>query len=145
MEVGINDDVPSSTSGYVCEQEQIASYCPVGWTYYNDVLGYEGHDSCLKMSTTTLSNWTTGMLTCPPGSHALTIKGSSTSYGLLPFAMALAAQSNNVIFFGCSQSSTATTRAAGWSWLDGTPASNLNCGNGLGGGGCGIWGANQPE
>lgn len=123
----------------------LASYCPVGWTYYKDTLGTEGHDSCLKMTTSYATSWSTGMSVCPIGSHGLTIMANSTTTGLMPFAIALSAQSAYKLNFGCSQSSTALLRAMGWSWVDGTRAGNLNCGGGIGGNGCGIWGPLQPE
>ena len=45
----------------------------------------------------------------------------------------------------CSQSSGASQRAAGWSWVDGTSAANLNCGSGAGGDGCGLWNTGEPK
>jgi len=45
----------------------------------------------------------------------------------------------------CSQSGSASQRAAGWSWVDGTDASNVNCGSGAGGDGCGAWNVSEPK
>lgn len=139
---GLNDHwFNFSGNGYVCQQETLPSFCPVGWTYYKD-LGYEGHDSCLKVAATTTTFWPSGELACAPGSHSLTIASFNTSYGLWPFALALLKPSA-YMFLGCNQSATAATPGSGWAWIDGTPAGNLNCGGG--GTGCGLWRAGEPK
>ena len=49
------------------------------------------------------------------------------------------------VIYVCSQSGGASQRAAGWSWVDGTSAANLNCGSGAGGDGCGLWNTGEPK
>ena len=44
---------------------------------------------------------------------------------------------------GCSQAPDSTAKGQNWTWVDGTPASNLNCGPGNNG--CGLWGFGYPN
>ena len=134
-----NDAKATDVRRVMCEREISTALCPPGWTYYKDA-GSEGKDSCLYVSASTLSNWNTASTSCSPGSHLLTVVSSGTTGGILPFATALFSSG---VFVGCSQSSTATQRAMGWSWVDGTSANNLNCG--AGGNGCGIWNTGEPK
>ena len=135
----------SSILFYLCEMEA-SSKCPTGWAYYRDD-GSEGADSCLQISSFVVSTWAQASISCTstavPSAHLLTVKSSTTSSGILAFATSLF--SGNAFFIGCSQSSGATQRAAGWSWVDSTSASNLNCGTGNGAEGCGIWDTNEPK
>jgi hypothetical protein len=126
---------------YACEREISSVLCPPGWAYYKDN-GYEGEDSCLRVSATAVSTWTLASTGCWPGSHLLTVASSITSAGLMAFATALHPSQTN-FHMGCSQATSSSARAMGWAWIDGTPASNLNCG--AGGNGCGIWNTNEPK
>ena len=47
-------------------------------------------------------------------------------------------------WLGCSQLSGSTHMNRGWSWIDGTPASNMNCGA-PDASGCGIWSIDYPK
>lgn len=140
----MNDNSNLNTEPYGCEVE-VSALCPAGWAHYTDFTGSEGRDSCVKLSGSTVGSWSSAMAACPPGSHALSIGSSNRTYGLLAFATSLAAQSSYSIYYGCSQAPGSSQRSRGWSWVDGTPAGNLNCGNGSGGDGCGIWAPQQPE
>lgn len=113
----------------LCERE-VSSLCPYGFTYYKDD-GSEGSDSCLYVPPTSTNLWSVAASTsgCPLGSHLLTLQSTVTTTGILPFALSLTTTKS---WLGCSQSSTATLRARGWAWLDGSANSNLNCGNGTG-------------
>lgn len=126
---------------FICETE-VSPRCPYGWAYYADD-GSEGTDSCVHVSTYVVSNWTMASQSCPAGSHLLTVKASRPS-ALLTFVNSLYGSQASA-FIGCSQSSLSTQSAAGWSWIDGTSASNLNCGAGSGCSGCGAWGIGEPE
>lgn len=139
----MNDGRNVSTSGafkYVCERET-DDLCPLGWAFYKDTGGYEGTDSCVYVGNSTISSWLTAVSSCPPGSHLLTVKHTSPNVGLWPFALSLHADVNK--FIGCSQSSSATGRGSGWSWIDGTAATNLNCGSGADG--CNLWKSGEPN
>lgn len=148
---GLNDiSSPQSPNlTYMCEAE-VSSRCLSGWVYYQDVSGQEGYDSCLFFSTYTVSSFAVAAASCPTGSHLLTIGAGQVAFNdttsvkgaLIRFAMSMSA--GRMVFIGCSQSATATSKTAGWSWVDGTPAGNLNCGGG-GTKGCGVWASNQPE
>jgi hypothetical protein len=137
---GINDQADTGNSfRFICETE-VSSKCPYGWAYYADVDGSETTDSCLYVSMYKVSTWVQAVASCPSGSHLLTVRGTSTT-GLLTFAGSLFP--SDLFYIGCSQSSTATTRQSGWSWVDGTPATNLNCGSGADG--CGVWLSSEPK
>ena len=129
----------STTSRYICETE-VSSKCPFGWAFYLDD-GSEGYDSCLQLSTYVVTTWAQAAAGCPSGSHLLTVKGASSTSGLLPFAASLF--NGGYFFIGCSQSASATSRGQGWSWVDSTDASNLNCG--IGANGCALWKSGEPK
>lgn len=122
-----------------------ALQCPSGWTRYYDRDGAEGTDSCLVI-VGGASGWGSANSSCPASSHLITIRGSRPS-ALYSIVFAMAMQAGGSVGLGCYQASTAIKRAAGWSWVDGTNASNLNCRGDLanGGNGCGIWSAIGPE
>ncbi len=126
---------------YACEREISSVLCLPGWAYYKDN-GSEGEDSCLRVSATTASSWTLASTGCWPGSHLLTVASSITSAGLMAFATALHPSQTN-FHMGCSQATSSSARAMGWAWIDGTTASNLNCG--AGGNGCGVWNTGEPK
>lgn len=122
-----------------------ASPCPNDgtWHWYQDD-GTEGHDSCWKSGATS-GNWATDRDTkCGPG-HLITFGGSSKFTGL--YAAILyhyRRRDDRLLAFsiGCSQSHAATSTGQNWTWVDGTPASNLNCGPGSNG--CGLWAPGAP-
>lgn len=122
--------------------------CPAGWARYVDTDGSQGSDSCLIVIPGA-SDWGSANASCPTGSHLVTIRGSRPS-AMFSVVYSLAVDSGmQHVGLGCSQVSTARERAAGWSWLDGTDDSNLNCPGPLaaGGNGCGLWSqiVGQPE
>lgn len=116
--------------------------CASGWTHYEDVDGTEGRDSCLRLTAVNYTYWVDASVNCPVGSHLLTVSSSSIAGGLpqLVFAIVSGAAS----WLGCSQSSSATWMNGGWSWVDGTPNGNLNCGapNAMY---CGVWATAEPK
>ena len=124
----------------MCETE-VSSQCPSGWAFYSDVNGSEGYDSCVLVSTSTAASWTAASNSCTSGSHLLTVKSPVATSGLLTFATSLVASSEN-LYVGCSQATGASERGTGWTWIDGTDATNLACANGLG---CGIWASSEPK
>ena len=134
------NDIGATNIVSMCETE-VSSKCPNGWAFYSDVGGSEGFDSCVWVSSTTAASWTAASTSCTSGGHLLTVKASIAGSGLLAFATSLVAASENV-YVGCSQSSSATQRGAGWTWVDGTAATNLACANGLG---CGLWASSEPK
>ena len=145
----LSDVAAGDARRYMCEIELTSSptptptptpsptpICQAGWTrYVTD--GSELSDSCLQ-STSTFSSWTAASVGCPAGSHMLSIRASSLpSTGLHRF-VETDVHTTGEGYAGASQSSLATVRNRGWAWVDGTDASNLNCGtaNQLG---CGVW------
>jgi hypothetical protein len=123
----------------VCEYELT---CQSGWTLYVDD-GSEGQNSCFRHTPTAVANWAAARSACPTGSHLLTMKASTwSSTGI---GSAVASIFTGTLWYGCSQSSTATQKAVGWSWVDGSNAANLNCGTGNGGEGCGVWSPGEPK
>ncbi len=137
---GLRDTSGSNTYIGMCETE-VSPLCPSGWAFYSDADGSEGAPSCVWLSTTAAATWTAASTSCPSGGHLLTVTSSVSSSGLLGLAISLV-QGNTWLYIGCSQSSTATERGSGWTWVDGTDASNLACGDGVG---CGLWASSEPE
>lgn len=112
---------------YMCEME-ISPECAARgpwWAYYRDTTGVEGHDSCVWVSPYALDSWSEASASCPSGSHLATAAASTSDVGFLPFAASVAA--GGTAYMGCSQSFSSYFQARGWSWVDGTDASNLNC------------------
>lgn len=126
---------------YACE---VDLPCSSGWSLYVDD-GSEGRDSCVKTENVTSQQWSDAAAACPTTSHMLSVtsaQGMLVTTGLMPFVgNALTAPA----YVGCSQDSGATQVNAGWSWADGTNASNLNCVGGVAGTPCGVWGTGQPK
>ncbi len=106
--------------------------------------GSELSDSCVQLSGSTFSSWTAASVGCPAGSHMLSIRSSPATVGLALFVVANVCTGSGTCFVGGSQSSTALSRNREWAWVDGTDASNLNCGvpNAVS---CGLWLAGGPE
>lgn len=124
----------------VCEYE-VSYRCPYGWTYYRDD-GSEGWDSCVLMSSSNATSWAVANSSCPAGSHLLTIGSSLSSTGLTAFASSLYNNAGQYVYIGCSQNSSASSAGSGWSWVDSTNSSYLNCGGGIG---CYLWNSSQPR
>ena len=140
---GINDSHDTDLSP-VCEIE-VSSQCPSGWVHYVDD-GSEGLNSCLYLSRHWATSWSeanTACSTLAAGAHLATVLGTGQTTKLMAFVASLAPGVS--VYMGCSQSPSATQRGAGWSWVDGTNAANLNCGSGNGGEGCGVWNAGTSE
>ncbi len=137
---GLDDSSGSVTLTGMCETE-VSPLCPNGWVFYSDADGSEGAQSCVWVSTAVAESWADASTSCPSGGHLLTVKSSVPRSGLFAFAAALV-QGNTWMYIGCSQSSTASQRGSGWTWVDGTDASNLVCGDGMG---CGLWALNEPK
>jgi hypothetical protein len=137
---GVYDTNGTAVQKFVCEKEFSLTRCPPGFSFYQDRGNTEGQQSCLFV-TAAAASYTAVAALCPPGTHLLTIGSSSKSSGLQAFAGSI----TTAAFIGCSQASTATSRGSGWSWVDGTPSTNLNCGSGSGAEGCGVWNAGEPK
>lgn len=116
---------------------EISPQCPLGWTFYQDFGGWERTNSCLQVSRATSSSWSSASTSCPPNSHLLSIRSSVTGSGLAAFAGNI---SSPGAFVGCYQEYL-TSPISGWAWIDGTPATNLNCGLE----GCGLWSPSAPR
>lgn len=114
---------PSVVGGFpmVYEQDISPSLCPFGWTYYQDN-GTEGTDSCLyipRSGSTGLysTSWISASRVCPVGSHLLSVRSSSVTSGLLPFATSL---TPDPMFLGCYEN------GSNWYWFDGTSRNNVD-------------------
>ena len=116
--------------------------CASGWTYFaND--GVEGQDSCIRLFSVALT-YSDAQLNCASlEGHLLTVKTSSKDTGLMAAAGALSTSATFMV--GCSQASSASQRGASWSWIDGTDAANINCGNFVGGESCNLWASGEPK
>ena len=145
----INDDLGSSKTGVVpfCERDTATDLCPPGWLYYQDD-GSEGTDSCIQVYTGYTGGWNSGV--CGPGAHLLTVKGTDPTKGLTALALSSMPYS---AWLGCWQYNYDSAGswaylnavASNWYWVDGTSASNLNCGVSTGGSGCNLWSATEPK
>ena len=137
----LNDAPGGFSATAVCERELQVTMCPPGWAYYRDIANTEGgRDSCLKVSAhVTWDGWNGALHGCPAGSHLLTVTSSERTIGLMGFAASIAPFP---VYIGCSQSPSAFYVQREWSWVDGTPATNLNCGDTPG---CGIWKSGEPK
>lgn len=124
-----------ATVQLICE---IDLTCWNGWSYYTDTSGTEGRDSCYRGIAATPPTWTVAQSICPIRSHLLTSASTSESTGLIAHHLTSIYSWHLV---GCSQSPTATLKTTGWSWVDGTPSTNLNCGSS----GCGVWQNIEPK
>ena len=122
--------------------------CPVEWILYRDD-GTEGHDSCIFLARelTIQAHATTLCQSYDPAAHLITFAGANTSTGLYPFTIGtyrlFSPPVLTEVWVGCQQSPAATNRGQNWTWVDGTPAANINCGNGADG--CGLWRYNAPR
>ena len=125
------------------------------WVYYADD-GTEGHDSCFFFSPYAweVAVWEDARtLSCEveaAGAHLLTLSTTSKESAVMNLiAMNVAwPGSNGVFYVGCSQQAPENTGTTeGWSWVDSSPASTLNCG--LPGNanmkGCNLWGSGEPN
>lgn len=144
---GLLSDGAAPSTAYTCELDLP---CTNGWSLYVDD-GSEGTNSCLQIYTSAVTGWALANTGCPVGTHLLSIRGA-TSSSLMVHTQAGMGQilgSGRPMWVGCSQSPTATQRARGWSWVDGTPDGNLNCGSGNGGGDCSssvaLWRSGEPK
>ena len=119
-----------------------SSACPFGWFLFNDD-GNEMRDSCIKVFTTPL-NFTAANNACKAqgvNGHLLTFRYTGRSGSILSAATTL---SSATFWVGGYQLPTAIHRGAGWLWVDGTDAANLNCGSFTGATACNSW-ATNPE
>ena len=123
------------TSGY-------AGPCPSGWTLYTDD-GSEGHDSCIALFTPAASYYTANATCGAQGGHLLTAQTTTRNSGILAAAAALS--TSTVFMVGCSQYTSTVARGTHWYWIDGTDGANINCGDGTGAAGCGIWNSGEPK
>ena len=97
--------------------------------YYRDD-GTEGRDSCFKVYSL-VSAYPDAVQVCAnaaAGAHLITFRGFTKSKGLFYSVLSTIQGRTNKLWAGCTQLSPAITRSQGWSWVDGTPSNNLNCG-----------------
>lgn len=128
-----------------------SSQCLSGWTLYEDIIGLEMHDSCLAAFTSSpTAQYSSLSASCASyGGHLLTSNSYTSIYsGILSTASTLIPGNASAII-GCHQLSTAVARGAGWVWIDGTDALNINPrdpNDGFSGGdGDGVWAFEQPK
>jgi hypothetical protein len=134
----VSDVTAQTVQQFVCEYELT---CWNGWTQYTDG-GVEGSDSCFSVSASTAASWSAAASSCRPNSHLITSRSTSSSSGVLSSAKSsVSSLAGNNAYYGCSQASNATTVLSGWSWIDGTSSTNINCAVA----GCAIWATAQPE
>lgn len=131
------NDGSTVTGTPMCERDVSEAQCPPGWLYYTDYDGSEGQDSCVRLFAG-VTGWATASTSCPLGSHLLTSSTGSAQAGIIRYTSSIRRTN---LYVGCSQASDATDIISGWSWVDGTASSNLNCGAS----GCGIWGEGEPK
>jgi hypothetical protein len=134
----VNDGKADVSWPFVCE---IDLDCKHGWTRYSDGSATEGRDSCYMVSPGTVASWAVAKASCPIGSHLLTITGTSKASNSLLGAVRSTMTNGFNAYYGCSQAASATSRFAGWSWVDGTGDANVNCGSIA----CNVWNSSQPE
>ena len=124
--------------------------CPVGWRLYVDTSGFEGRDVCLLLAPTPMF-WNDANTYCQnvaPGGQLLTSAQqtaiSVTGTDIMSIATSMlqphCASGYTLAWIG-GQTTVAGTSPVNWYWVDGTPATNVNCGSK----GCNMWAWNQPE
>ena len=141
----------SSATPSVTPSVSRSSPCPTGssdaWTWYIDD-GTEGFDSCFLLSSATSGSLTGAAALCPPGSHLITFGGSEKSSGLFYSVIStyqgVMSGSGVTPWVGCKQSIAAARVGEGWSWIDGTDSTNLNC-DVNGWSGCNLWNSFAPN
>ena len=107
---------------------------------YVDADGREGTSSCLFQSSWVAADFATAEAACiVEGAHLATFASNNT--GLYAAAMSSWLKDAAGVFVGCKQSPSAKSQIAGWTWVDGTPATMLNCGRS----GCGLWMPGEPS
>ena len=128
------------------------------WTTgaYFDALGVEGAHSCVAISTGASLSQPAAVPYCSQqtfgsASHLMTsmqmsvIAASGTPQGVLSYASQLGSMGGTcpfgTYFLLGGNVTEAATRATAWSWMDGTPATNLNCGSQS----CGLWYPGEPK
>jgi hypothetical protein len=122
----------------VCPAAPVSGATPV--KVYTDVAGMEGASSCLFFVPTAV-NYDTAKATCVSvGYHLLTTAARVKTPQTLMFYARDALVGNAALSWWMGGERTGNVATAGWSWVDGTSAENLNCG----GAGCGgVWAAVQ--
>ncbi len=117
------------------------SLCALTLQTYLDTSGTETEDSCWRRISNVAHDFNSSLLACASlGSQLLTTrhpsKLSTVTVGSL-YATILSKHSTLRFWVGAM-----TTACSGnWTWIDATPATNLNCG----GVGCGLWATDRPN
>ena len=142
----------------MCCPSVTAGYSSWATSSYYDVAGVEGAHSCLAlycgggMSYFT-ANAFCGTQTYGSASHLVTSLQTSVvnvygaSVGVMSAAAKLAFQwmggscGGGASFLVGANVTTLSTQATGWSWIDGTTATNVNCAIQ----GCGMWDIGEPK
>ena len=83
------------------------------------------------------------MVACPSGGHLATFKGTSKTSGLFNAVITTYQGLLTTQFVGCYQTASGSSPGHNWTWIDDTPAANLNCGDGWNG--CGLWDSTNPD
>jgi hypothetical protein len=115
------------------------------WALWWDAAGVEGAHSCLKFFGATPSVWAAANASCVnegAGSHLVTSRQTAqltvSGTDLMSVAFGMTGRSEQTLV-GAYRVGTAPL--FGWTWVDGTPAANLNCGSM----GCNLWGSSGPD
>lgn len=132
----LDDQTGDNLYNYICEVE-VSSYCLPGWAYYLDD-GSEGRSSCVQLSSYTVSSYDEAVDACPRNAHLLTVSSTLPHSPLLTFVGSLYV--GGVAYVGCVHDAQSADMNTGWSWVDETPSTALNCG----GTGCGLWSQSEP-
>lgn len=95
---------------------------------------------------TTTAIWVVANVSCMSGSHLFTTRTSTFPSGLTAVAAVVANVSNVYTYWiGCIQPTSQAARNYGWSWIDGTNATNLLSNTTANAQGYGAWRTAQPE
>lgn len=122
-------------------------HCSDGWTLYEDLMGTEGSPSCIQYFPSGLP-WNAALTACSslPNSidpHLLTVaySGKPTPTGLDLLSVCARLSGGAPAWLGAYHSWSLNNLGQGWSWIDGTSSTNLNCGNGRDA--CDDWSCSQ--
>jgi hypothetical protein len=121
--------------------------CPAAGGYvvsvYTDTPGYEGgQSSCLLYDASVVSYATAKAACVALGYHLLTTSATVKSTSALMNYAHATVVTNPASFWWMGAERTGSSALLGWSWVDGTSASNLNCGAV----GCsGVWSTSNPD
>jgi hypothetical protein len=127
-----------------CGDVTSADLCPAGWWPYFDTTGVETVDSCYTYLTGATGGWYAAKQLCESkGSQLLTIR-QSVYTGSEPGLFTTIKNrygSTKRFYLGAARAEIPDGNMYTYSWVDGTPSGNLNCGSQ----GCGLWSPGEPK